>query len=169
MGEIERKFSAFLIRSVVPLRNRMYYYFLKDAIKSARYRIWTSMFIINISREYDIQQDVLNILKLLTYKNSLGLDVRVIIGDSDDVPEIREVNEIARRYLKSKKVHVKKYKGSKQSTHSKYIIIDDKLIIVGSHNWTNNAINKSEEDAVAIWSESLNNELQYQFLSTWVD
>jgi phosphatidylserine/phosphatidylglycerophosphate/cardiolipin synthase-like enzyme len=168
MAEIERKYSAFSIDTVIPLQDRYYYDFLKHAIESAQYRIWASIFIINITREHDYRLEVRDLLKLLSYKRTLGLDVKVIIGESQ-TPGIREANEIAESFLQAKRVPVKKYQGSKKSTHSKYVILDDDLIVLGSHNWTQNAFSKSEEDSVAIYSKNLNNELNYQFLATWMD
>jgi len=168
MANIAGQYNAFLIDAAIPLRGRYYYYFLRNGIECAKYRIWASIFIINVTREHDCQLEVRDILKLLAYKRALGLDVRVIIGDSQN-SAIRETNEIARSYLEAKGISIRKYKGTKKSTHSKYAIIDDDLIVLGSHNWTKNAFGKNEEDSVAIYSKCLNRELAYQFLATWKD
>jgi len=169
MAEVDNKYDAFAVDSVIPLQDRYYYYFIKDAIAQARYKIWASLFIIGIDREQDYQLEVRDILNLLSVKHSLGVDVKIIIGDSDTVYEIRELDEISRKFLQSRGIAVKKYKGTKHSTHSKYMIIDDELIVVGSHNWTMNAFSKNREDSVAIYSRQFNSEMNYQFLRTWMD
>lgn len=169
MAEIARRYSAFAIEAAIPLQNRYYYYFLRNAIESAKYRIWASIFIINVTREHDHNLEVRDIIKLLSYKRSLGLNVKVIVGHSEKAPAIQKANEIARRYMLTRAIPVRPYKGTKKSTHSKYVIIDADLILLGSHNWTMNAFSKSEEDSIAIYSRDLNREINRQFLSTWMD
>ena len=169
MGKVARKFNAFPIDSALPLQNRQYYYFLRNAVESAKYRIWASIFIINVTRGHDYDLEVREIVKLLSYKRSLGLNVKVIIGHSETTPAIRDADEIARQYMRARHIPVRRYKGSRKSTHSKYVLIDGDLVILGSHNWTMNAFSKSEEDSIAIYSEDLNSELDRQFLITWMD
>jgi len=169
MAKIERQYNAFSIKSAIPLPDRHYYYFLRNAIESAKYRIWGSIFLVNVTREHDYHLEVRDIIKLLSYKRSLGINVRVIIGHSKTTPAIREADEIARRYMHSRGILVRRYKGTKTSTHSKYVIIDDDLVVLGSHNWTMNAFSKSKEDSIAIYSKEINRELDRQFLATWMD
>lgn len=169
MAEIARQYSAFSIECAIPLQNRYYYYFLRNAIESAKYRIWASIFIINVTREHDYNLEVRDIIKLLSYKRSLGLNVKIITGYSKKTLAIQEANEIASRYIRSRGIPARQYEGTKKSTHSKYVIIDGDLIILGSHNWTMNAFSKSEEDSIAIYSRDLNRELNRQFLTTWMD
>lgn len=159
---------AFFIDKAIPLIDRDYFLFLRHAIESAKYRIWISMFIININRNHDSEIEVREILKLLSYKKSLGVDVRVIVGNSENYI-MKKTNSVAKKFLLSKKIPTKKYKGSKKSTHNKYVIIDDDLLILGSHNWTNNAFNVSAEDSIAIYSKNFNSEASQQFLATWMD
>ena len=161
------KYNAYHINKILPLFNDVYYEFLLHAIKQANYRIWASIFIVNVMRVEDLELRVRTILKALAVKRKLGLDVRIIIGISDKNPEINLRNEIAINYLTAKGVSVKGYHGSKKSTHSKYVLIDNELSILGSHNWSQYTFVKSNEDSVAIFSYDTNAELSKQFLSSW--
>ena len=163
------KYNSFSIAKVIPLFDLAYYEFLLRAIHQAHYRVWASIFIVNVFRGYDVDQRVRSIVKALSVKKRLGLDMRVILGFSDQNPDIRLTNETSLNYMKSMWIPAKYYHGSKQSTHSKYVLIDDELCIIGSHNWTPSAFGSNKEDSIAVYSRDHNAELSKQFMGSWVD
>ncbi len=54
-----------------------------------------------------------------------------------------------------------------QLTHSKFIIVDGKKVIVGSHNWSNAAMNKNREASVIVQDSATVNEFQRIFEGDW--
>jgi phosphatidylserine/phosphatidylglycerophosphate/cardiolipin synthase-like enzyme len=169
MAEIaSASFCAFPIEGALPLHGRHYYYFLRRAVESANYRIWASIFIVSVTRQYDVELEVRDLVSLLSYKRSLGVDVRLILGDSHTTPSIHDADAVATRYLKTRRIPVRQNRGEKKSTHSKYVLIDGNLSIIGSHNWTTNAFSISEEDSIAVYSPEITRELDRDFLSNWM-
>ena len=53
------------------------------------------------------------------------------------------------------------------TTHTKLLIIDGKISIVGSTNWTYNALDKNHEASVLIQSSEVASNLQDYFQSVW--
>lgn len=125
------------------------------------------MFIVDTNRGHDPDLEVRELLKLLAYKSWMGIDVRIIIGDSPDNLDIKGMNAIARHFLQQKGINARRYQGPKKSTHNKFLIIDDNSVIIGSHNWTANAFSRSVEDSIAIQSSGLVAELSKKFLTSW--
>jgi phosphatidylserine/phosphatidylglycerophosphate/cardiolipin synthase-like enzyme len=67
-----------------------------------------------------------------------GLDVKVLTNVSDVVKVLRD-NKVSAKKPESKKL-----------LHSKIMIIDDEIIILGSHNYTKNAFELNHEISVII-------------------
>ncbi len=160
-------FSAYEIDKVVTLRNEQYFTFLNGMIQKARKRIWAAIFIVNPTVEDDYFLTIRNLLKILTYALWRNVDVRVLIGQSEAFG-ISTANETAFSYLHHLGVPVRKFIGQyRRSMHSKYVVIDDELLICGSHNWTPGAANLHEEDSIAVFSEEMNLLLRDEFISHW--
>jgi phosphatidylserine/phosphatidylglycerophosphate/cardiolipin synthase-like enzyme len=54
-----------------------------------------------------------------------------------------------------------------QLTHAKFIIIDGKIVIVGSHNLTNAALNKNREASILVYDRHLASVFLETFNSDW--
>ena len=54
-----------------------------------------------------------------------------------------------------------------RTTHNKFVVVDDDLVVLGSHNWTHSAFTSNVEDSLAVYSQVLNHELQLQFRTAW--
>lgn len=67
-----------------------------------------------------------------------GVRVRTITNSPDLIPTLTELG-IKARVLKDKRV-----------LHSKLIIIDDEILIIGSHNLTSNAFSRNLETSVVV-------------------
>ena len=79
-----------------------------------------------------------------------GVDVKVITN-IDDIIKI----------LTTEKIEAKK-PNTPKLIHSKMMIIDDRILIIGSHNYTQNAFTMNHEASVIIESESeLGNFIKY--------
>jgi phosphatidylserine/phosphatidylglycerophosphate/cardiolipin synthase-like enzyme len=160
-------FSVYQIKEALPLRNEQYFEFLNGKFQEARKRIWASIFIINPIVEDDVYLAVRTLLKKLAYAKWRNVDIRILVGTSNN-PGIRVANDTAYEYLRNLDIPVRKFIGKyRKSLHSKYVIIDDEIIVVGSHNWTPGAAGKHNEDSIAVCSQELNRLLCDEFISNW--
>ncbi|MFH1392027.1 MAG: phospholipase D-like domain-containing protein [Candidatus Diapherotrites archaeon] len=58
---------------------------------------------------------------------------------------------------------------SGKTMHNKFMIIDNKLVVTGSYNWTNNANTKNFENIVFIFDHELADEYQKEFFELWIE
>lgn len=162
------EFNAFSVESALPLRGRDYHDYLIAELRSARLRLWASIFIVDVNRATDPDLLVRTLLKEVAAANARGLDVRMVIGDSKQALGIRHRNRVARAFLRNRGVEVRRYAAARPlSTHNKFVVLDDDQIVLGSHNWTHRAFRESEEDSVAVVSTELNARLREEFLWAW--
>lgn len=161
-------YPAFSIEKVIPLRDKEYYWYVLEHINKATHRIWMSMFLIDVRRAFDPNQEIRSLISSLRYASWRGVEVRIITGDSRKIVQLREMNMVSRSYLRSQRLMVKTHR-SPESTggHDKYIIIDNNIIILGSHNWIDESFNESAEDSIAVFSPDLNHHLSQEFLNAW--
>jgi phosphatidylserine/phosphatidylglycerophosphate/cardiolipin synthase-like enzyme len=92
-----------------------------------------------------------------------GVQVRVIIdrkGEGDGVDDVISM-------LTFDDIPVKRSSRTFETTHAKFAIIDRKLVIIGSHNWTNYAMDRNREVSVVINDASLAEELSRIFEQDW--
>ena len=54
------------------------------------------------------------------------------------------------------------------NTHSKFMIIDDKIVLVGSMNWSENSIKENREASVIIYSKEVSREFEDIFDADFV-
>lgn len=162
------KYDAVTLDRVVPLRNKDYYWYLLARVRQARRRIWASIFIVDVSRVGDPNRDVRKLLKEIAYARFRGLDVRILTGDSNTTVSIKQINMIARKFMWIRAVNARRYRPlEKSSTHDKFVIIDEDIVILGSHNWTDRAFNHNEEDSLGIRSANLARLMEPEFLPNW--
>lgn len=85
-----------------------------------------------------------------------GVTVEVILerGEKDRDADLNEKNGLVKSILEKEGVLV--YNDStKITTHSKLVIIDDAITVIGSTNWSFSAVAKNNETAVAIDSKEV--------------
>ena len=161
-------YSSIEMQKVIPLRNNDYYDYLTYHIEQAQNRIWANIFIVNALQGDDPELAVRNLCKLLGAATYRGVDVRILVGDSNRTIPIKGSNFVSASLMKLYKVRVQKVKSTERSsTHDKFVLIDNDLVLVGSHNWTHRAFNLSEEDSIGVYSEDLSKRMRDQFLQEW--
>ena len=160
-------FGAYQIDKAIPLRNEQYFEFLNGTFQEARKRIWAAIFIVNPIVKDDEFLAVRSLLKRLAYAQWRNVDIRILVGTSN-TRGIAVANDTAYEYLKSLDIPVRKFIGKyRKSLHSKYVMIDDELIVVGSHNWTPGGAGVHNEDSIAVYSKELNLVFRDEFISNW--
>jgi len=123
-------------------------------IASASRRIW-------ISNAYFVPSTP--ILELLTRKAREGLDVRILAaGDRTDtkpylVPQRERMDRLVREGVKA-------YEYGPTMMHAKVIVVDDRIVSVGSCNLDALSLNKMDEGAVVAVDEKLAEEEARRFL-----
>ena len=149
------------------LSNSDYYDFLIHKIRNARKSILAAVFIVNTRKSDDKERKVLALLKELINAKWRGVDAKLVLGSSDQAPVISIANEITFQYLTNRDFPVRYAQVEGKSLHSKYLIIDKELIILGSHNWTHNAFFLSREDSVFCYSKDGAVKLTKEFYYLW--
>ncbi len=123
---------------LVVLNDREYYPRLLETLSSANKSIHIAMFM------FKMDNDVIErIAEILIAKSRQGVDVRVVMEDSLDY------NELAYRRLRDAGVPVR-FDSRALTTHTKLVIVDGKIVFVGSHNFSYNAMKRNHEASVMI-------------------
>jgi phosphatidylserine/phosphatidylglycerophosphate/cardiolipin synthase-like enzyme len=99
--------------------------------------------------------------KALVAAAKRGVTVRVFL-DGENAREYYSKAD----FLKKKGVLVKLQKGE-GLMHNKFCIIDDKLVITGSYNWTTSADLKNEENVIFVNSKEVAKTYRLQFEKYW--
>jgi phosphatidylserine/phosphatidylglycerophosphate/cardiolipin synthase-like enzyme len=161
-------FFASAIDRVAPISSGAYHPFVVQKFHAAVWRAWAAIFIIEVRPGADTDLRVRELLSEIERAAWRGVDVRVLLGISDTV-DIRLANAVSEAWLQVKKVQVRRYRPTqnKASLHSKYILFDDDLVVIGGHNWSPGAFGKHEQESVAVHSRDINRRLAGEFHTLW--
>ena len=157
------------VTRVIPLRNAEYYTYMSTAIAKANKRVWVSQFSVNIKYMEDDRMLVRQLLKLIKKVYGNGIDIKILVGTkSTSVDLVNLANKISGTFLTKMKVPCRHFFDfKKDSSHSKFVVIDDEIIVLGSHNWSPRAFSKGIDDSIAIHSKEINKELSSIFIANW--
>lgn len=157
------------IMSCTPLRNAEFFSYLFREIKNSTTRVWISMFTINSRIQDDSEMAVRTLIKEIQKALHRGVDVRVILGASEkSYTQLQIVNQTSLNFLKSLGIPTKNYSVTKnKDSHSKYVIVDDDIIIQGSHNLSSRSLSVGIDDSIAMQSPEMNLSFRKTFLESW--
>ncbi len=152
-------------QGVAPLHNRSYFELIAQLIRNARVRAWVQMFYFT-SGTGAAPGDAL--ITELSAAQARGVDVRLIL-DTDlgsDYHRAATINAATVATLQAAGLaHRLDQPGA--TTHSKVLLIDERQVVVGSHNWTTRAAFQLEELSFYIESASANAQQQRRFMQLW--
>ena len=134
------------------LENREYYHSVRDAIKKANKTILVAMY----SMIYDPEDpsDWANeLLKELVQARKRGIEVKVIIEYRTYWGYLKK-NVKAYDYLRANGVNVR-LDDETDTDHMKFVVVDGRIVFVGSHNWSESALYYNNEVSVKIVNESI--------------
>ncbi|MCM8818640.1 MAG: phospholipase D-like domain-containing protein [Candidatus Omnitrophica bacterium] len=139
--------------TVTPLIDKDYASTLINFIKNSKNSIYVIMFQTDYYPEYP--ESISNqILKELINANKKRVNVEIILEEDPKNETVSEKNLKTARFLVENGVKV--YLDSKsRTTHIKLVLIDDKYVFIGSHNWNYYALEKNREISILIESEEL--------------
>jgi phosphatidylserine/phosphatidylglycerophosphate/cardiolipin synthase-like enzyme len=104
-----------------------------------------------------------NIVQAIVSANQRGVKVRVIT----DYQQALNKNSKDEYLIKNKvAIITDKHPGY---MHNKFAVVDNKIVVTGSYNWTNNATNINDENMLVIYSESLSKIYTKRFEKIWKD
>jgi len=113
----------------------------------------TSIYVVMYNmKAYDSNNSVQQLEDALINAKKNGVDVKVILDQSNWGGKITggtKNNEKAKAYLEAGGIQVK-WDSLKETTHVKMLLIDGKVVIIGSTNWTYSALQKNNEANVLI-------------------
>jgi len=147
--------------SATPLIDKNYFTTLLNHIEKATTSIHVIMYVVKYDpKEYN--DPVNQILNGLASAYQRGVDVKVIVDDETykSYPQTIE-------FLKSHEIPVKLDEKSSKRTHAKIIIIDGKIVFIGSHNWTESALTYNHEASVLINSQEIAKAFEEYFQNIW--
>ena len=157
---------SYKIDELTPLHSAAYLDYLLKKIRSAKKSIYAMIFIVDPRPFYDVNLNVRAIFAALSEAREKGVDVKVIVGTSDS-DSIYLSCYVAREFFKHLAISVKTYQSTKESLHSKLVVIDDNISVLGSPNWTEGGLGRHIEDSVGIKSKTINKYLKTRFLKLW--
>jgi len=134
--------------SVTPLMNKEFFPALLKAIDEAKKEIFIAIFSFKTGVHSNSYPDQL--LDHLARAVERGVQVKVILEDSGD-----RHDNLSRQNFKTKtlleKKGVKVYMDlPNKTTHTKLVVVDQRLVFIGSHNFTTSAFKHNNEVSVLI-------------------
>lgn len=133
---------------VVLLRNQEYFPSLSTAIDEAKSEIIMSFFLFKAGVHKNSLPD--KVLSGLVRAARRGVNVIVILeksGGNDRSPDAE--NNRTKRFLEEKGVKVY-FDSLQKTTHTKLVVIDSRLVLLGSHNLTQSALKYNNEISLLI-------------------
>ena len=134
---------------ITPLVNENYYPALMNELQNAKSSIDIVMYEF---KWYDNNNSVVKLRNLLISKQKQGVNVRIILDQSKWYGQITDLSKENSKTaeLLSKNGISAKMDSEKTTTHDKLVIIDNKTVLVGSHNWGSSALSQNNEASVMI-------------------
>ena len=161
MRSCPQKNCAIDSSEIIPVSDRGYYPAVHEAITNAKKSIHITAFELLY---YDNYKESLEnqIITDLIAAQKRGVDVRIVLDEYSDTNPSTNAYE----YVKRNGVKIK-YDSNKTTTHSKLIVIDGKVVILGSTNFSYYALEKNNEVDVIISSEKTAEYFERYFQRLW--
>jgi cardiolipin synthase len=148
---------------VVSLSNREYFPAAQKAISQAKKSICVVMYLISFNKE-DKKQKVTQLMDELVKAKRRGVEIKVILDYQKDGYKTNASEDNLEAFNFLKDIGVEVYFDSVGSyTHTKAIVIDKRMVISGSHNWTDAALTRNNEVSFLIDSPKLAKQLLDEF------
>lgn len=156
---------GFPAKDVQVITDRQYFDVVCDRIRGAKSSIKMMMFEASYYKTYQDSPSNILIRELIAAKKR-GVEVKVILERREGKERATLRNIRTGALLTQGGVEVV-YDPLDITTHTKLLIIDGEMSIVGSTNWTYNALKKNHEVSVLIQSPEVAKNLQNYFQKVW--
>ncbi|MEW6101495.1 MAG: phospholipase D-like domain-containing protein [Candidatus Omnitrophota bacterium] len=160
---------------VVDISGDKYFPRLQEALKNAKSSIDMAMYFVNF--DPNAEKSLANALvEELVEAHKRGVKVKVILDQNIDfalwneggVWQKQDKNDELFTYLKKQGIEAY-YDNLYVTTHSKAIVIDKEIVIVGSANWTESSLRKNWEASCLIRSKDLARDFLENFSKIAID
>jgi phosphatidylserine/phosphatidylglycerophosphate/cardiolipin synthase-like enzyme len=126
------------------------------------------MFILAVDSGSRAGQRVRDVLDVLLRAARRGVAVRLIVNDFRNDPGQPTLNLVAAHHLAHGGAGVRLYADEGHpSIHSKYLLVDDDVAVIGSGNWSAGGLGANLEAAVRVDSAPLVRVLRRRFDNDW--
>jgi phosphatidylserine/phosphatidylglycerophosphate/cardiolipin synthase-like enzyme len=162
---------VFAAEDALVLHDRDYLLWLIHHLRAARKRVLAVQFIADLRPEADPHRDVRAVAAALAHAADRGLDVRVVLSRFVSDRATLEPNRVFARWLAPRGVGLRLYRpregSARKDMHSKFVVIDDVWVALGSHNWTIGAFGANHEQSLALRSGDVAARLRSTFEGLW--
>lgn len=144
-----------------------YYKETRQALKGAEDSILVVMYL--FKKHEELSRHPVNVfIKELIEAKERGVKVKVILDESRLFTETKKpINQLAYEALKKGGVDVS-YDSPERITHTKLVVVDEYITILGSHNWSLMAMQENNESSVLIKSQAVAQEYLRSFWPGYV-
>jgi hypothetical protein len=147
------------------LEGEEYYEVLPDLLSTATSSIDVCMFHIVLPSE---EHPTRRLLDTLIDMQTRDIKVRVIMDSDrkDDPYNSTIINTPAKEYLEGHGIACR-FDETDRLLHSKYIIIDSSVVVIGSHNWSSGSYFEFNDISLAVWSPIYAQTMTERFQNLW--
>ncbi|MFA4889520.1 MAG: phospholipase D-like domain-containing protein [Candidatus Omnitrophota bacterium] len=143
------------------------------AVKEALAKAEKSVYLVMYLAKFDPQERrsrVYGLVEELVNAHKRGVKVKVILDQGLDFSTLRreEKNDLLFSYLKKQGIEVY-FDELYRITHSKAIVIDEKIVVLGSTNWSDSSLGRNSETACLIHSQDLAKQVLNDFSRIPID
>lgn len=134
-------------------------------VSQARRSCFCCFYLISLASSWR-SREILSFLNALDAALARGVDVRVVLNCVNPAHDTGRKNIICARWLAEKKIPVHRF-NRPVVVHSKFIVVDDELFVLGSHNLSYSSLFRSLETSVLLRDPDLASELSDKFKWVW--
>lgn len=150
--------------AIALLRNTAYIQLLTDLLRAARASIDAAVFFFTVQSEGPGQE----LIALLAEAIGRGVGVRLLLADDfpGDPHGAHRVNRAAVQALREARIATRRH-WREVAMHERYVVVDGRFAVIGSHNWTASSFYRYDETSVCADSLALAGQLTARFDHRW--
>nr|HET7860361.1 phospholipase D-like domain-containing protein [Caldimonas sp.] len=137
-------------------------------LRNSESRCHCSVFIVDHDLRRDVEFRVDSVLVELASAAWRGVDVKLLIGGSRRNREIRDSALLARARARDLGIDVRLAAASKKNESHAKLVVTDRHVLLGSHNWSRGMFGTETQDSVLLESSSLAAALDTYFAGSWL-
>jgi len=139
--------------NAVLLTNEEFFPVLVQAIEEARHEIWIAIFSFKTGVHPNSFAD--RLAAALSRAAKKGVNVSVILENSGNPHDELDIqNQRTGKYLATRGIHVY-FDNPHKTTHTKLVVIDEKIVMVGSHNFTQSGLKYNNEVSILLQNKDV--------------
>lgn len=148
------KAFALPAESVEPLLKEDYYSRICSLVREAKESIHIAMYAIQYgeSKYHPVNRLCQDLIQ--AHKRGVKIEIVLEYSSAERGKFITEINQKAFEFLSKEGIEVR-FDDPKRVTHTKLVIIDDYITVLGSHNWTYTAFHRNNESSILIKSRKV--------------